>query len=93
MMVMEVETIRFVIMSMATAFSIYKYFERELKTKADKKDIDNVLKEVEKKVDKILYDKELDFIKKSIQENSVNLASKLEEVKEDMKIIKEYLLK
>lgn len=80
-------------MIIATVVSLYKYLEKEFRRKADKVDIENILKELDKKVDKILYDRELDFIRKNIQQNTTTLVEKLEEVKEDMKIIKEYILK
>lgn len=80
-------------MIIATVVSLYKYLEKEFRRKADKVEIENILKELDKKVDKILYDRELDFIRKNIQQNTTTLVEKLEEVKEDMKIIKEYILK
>lgn len=80
-------------MIIATVVSLYKYLEKEFRRKADKVEIENILKELDKKVDKILYDREPDFIRKNIQQNTTTLVEKLEEVKEDMKIIKEYILK
>lgn len=79
-----------------TLFSVYKYFKKEFQKKADK---DNVIKafedlfmEVEKKVDKMLYAKDIEFLKKQINENNKSLYKKLEEMRDDMKIVKEYLL-
>ena len=71
-------------MIIATVVSLYKYLEKEFRRKADKVEIENILKELDKKVDKILYDRELDFIRKNIQQNTTTLVEKLEEVKEDM---------
>ena len=78
-------------------FTHYKYLKKELDQKADKdtviKEFENVSIEVEKKVDKILYEKEIEFLKNKINESNKSLCSKLEEVRDDMKIIKECLLK
>lgn len=94
---MNIEFIKFIDTIFLGIFTGYKYIERELNKKASKinvqKEIEEILKEVDKKVDKIIYDREVEFLKKSIEENSRNLSSKLEEMREDMKIIKEYLLK
>ena len=90
---MNIDFIKFILMIIATVVSLYKYLEKEFRRKADKVEIENILKELDKKVDKILYDRELDFIRKNIQQNTTTLVEKLEEVKEDMKIIKEYILK
>lgn len=90
---MNIDFIKFILMIIATVVSLYKYLEKEFRRKADKVEIENILKELDKKVDKILYDRELDFIRKNIQQNTATLVEKLEEVKEDMKIIKEYILK
>ena len=90
---MNIDFIKFILMIIATVVSLYKYLEKEFRRKADKVEIENILKELDKKVDKILYDRELDFIRKNIQQNTTTLVEKLEEIKEDMKIIKEYILK
>ena len=90
---MNIDFIKFILMIIATVVSLYKYLEKEFRRKADKVEIENILKELDKKVDKILYDREPDFIRKNIQQNTTTLVEKLEEVKEDMKIIKEYILK
>ena len=90
---MNIDFIKFILMIIATVVSLYKYLQKEFRRKADKVEIENILKELDKKVDKILYDRELDFIRKNIQQNTTTLVEKLEEVKEDMKIIKEYILK
>ena len=90
---MNIDFIKFILMIIATVVSLYKYLEKEFRRKADEVEIENILKELDKKVDKILYDRELDFIRKNIQQNTTTLVEKLEEVKEDMKIIKEYILK
>ena len=90
---MNIDFIKFILMIIATVVSLYKYLEKEFRRKVDKVEIENILKELDKKVDKILYDRELDFIRKNIQQNTTTLVEKLEEVKEDMKIIKEYILK
>ncbi|NME36502.1 hypothetical protein [Fusobacterium sp. FSA-380-WT-3A] len=94
---MNIEFIKFIATIFLGIFTGYKYIERELNKKASKihvqKEIESILKEVDKKVDKILYDREVEFLRSSIEENSKNLSSKLEEMREDMKIIKEYLLK
>ena len=81
---------------LGTLFSSYKYFRREMDKKANK---DNVIEsfqdlfvEVEKKVDKILYEKDIGFLKKQINENNKSLYHKLEEMRDDMKIVKECLL-
>lgn len=75
-----------------TVISCYKYFKSELDKKADKFLINELAEEIEKKVDKILYNKEIEFLKNQINENNKNINSKLEEMKEDMKIIKEFLI-
>jgi len=81
----------------STIFSCYKYFKKNLDQKADKNEVfkkfENVSIEVEKKVDKILYEKEIEFLKNQIHESNKSLCSKLEELRDDMKIIKECLLK
>ena len=81
----------------STIFSCYKYFKKNLDQKADKNEVfkkfENVSIEVEKKVDKILYEKEIEFLKNQIHESNTSLCSKLEELRDDMKIIKECLLK
>ncbi|MFK4784370.1 hypothetical protein [Fusobacterium sp. MFO224] len=81
---------------LGTLFSSYKYFRREMDKKANK---DNVIEsfqdlfvEVEKKVDKILYEKDIGFLKKQINESNKSLYHKLEEMRDDMKIVKECLL-
>lgn len=91
--IVNIDFIKFILMIIATVVSLYKYLEKEFRRKADKVEIENILKELDKKVDKILYDREPDFIRKNIQQNTTTLVEKLEEVKEDMKIIKEYILK
>lgn len=94
---MNIEFIKFIATIFLGIFTGYKYIERELNKKANKievqKSIESILKEVDKKVDKILYDREMEFLRNSMETNSKNLSSKLEEMREDMKIIKEYLLK
>ena len=78
-------------MIIATVVSLYKYLEKEFRRKADKVEIENILKELDKKVDKILYDRELDFIRKNIQQNTTTLVEKLEEVKEALVFLQELL--
>ena len=86
-----------IITIISAIFSCYKYLKKELDKKADKdtviKEFDNVFTEVEKKVDKILYEKEIEFLKNQINDSNKSLCSKLEELRDDMKIIKEVLLK
>ena len=69
---MNIDFIKFILMIIATVVSLYKYLEKEFRRKADKVEIENILKELDKKVDKILYDRELDFIRKNIQQNTTN---------------------
>ncbi|MFK4784571.1 hypothetical protein [Fusobacterium sp. MFO224] len=86
-----------IITIISAIFSCYKYLKKELDKKADKdtviKEFDNVFTEVEKKVDKILYEKEIEFLKNQINDSNKSLCYKLEELRDDMKIIKEVLLK
>lgn len=81
----------------STILGSYKYIKKELDKKANKENVirkfENVSIEVEKKVDKILYEKEIEFLKNQINESNKSLCSKLEEMRDDMKIIKEVLLK
>lgn len=82
---------------LGTLFSSYKYIKVELDKKADKehviKEFQDLFLEVEKKVDQIIYEKEIEFLKNQINENNKSLYNKLEEMRDDMKIIKECLLK
>lgn len=79
-----------------TVFSSYRYFKKELDKKADKENVieefQDLFLEVEKKVDQLLYEKEIEFLKNQINENNKSLYNKLEEMRDDMKIIKECLL-
>lgn len=81
---------------LGTLFSSYKYFKREIDKKANKDNVieefEDVFLEVEKKVDKMLYEKDIEFLKKQINENNKSLYNKLEEMRDDMKIVKECLL-
>lgn len=81
---------------LGTFISSYKYFKREIEKKADKENVigefENLFLEVQKKVDQILYEKEIEFLKNQINENNKSLYNKLEEMRDDMKIVKECLL-
>lgn len=86
----------FLVTILGTFISSYKYFKREIEKKADKETVigefENLFLEVQKKVDQILYEKEIEFLKNQITENNRSLYNKLEEMRDDMKIVKECLL-
>lgn len=52
-----------------------------------------IMKKIDEKVDQKLYDKEVEYMKTQTKHNYTNLKEKIETLSEDIKIIKEYLLK
>lgn len=52
-----------------------------------------IMKKIDEKVDQKLYDKEVEYMKTQTKYNFTNLKEKIETVSEDIKIIKEYILK
>lgn len=52
-----------------------------------------IMKKIDEKVDQKLYDKEVEYMKTQTKYNYTNLKEKIETVSEDIKIIKEYILK
>ena len=51
-----------------------------------------VMYRIDKKVDQILHDKELEWLKVQIKHNYANLEKRIDNLTEDTKIIKEHIL-
>ncbi len=66
-----------IISILGVILTMYKYLEHEL----------------EKKVDKILYEKEIEFLKNQINTNGTNIYYLLEKVKEELQLIKGHIIK
>lgn len=52
-----------------------------------------IMKKINEKVDQKLYDKEIEYMKIQIKYNYINLKEKIDVLSEDVKIIKEYIIK
>lgn len=52
-----------------------------------------IMKKIDEKVDQKLYDKEVEYMKAQTKYNFTNLKEKIETVSEDIKIIKEHIIR
>lgn len=52
-----------------------------------------IMKKIDEKVDQKLYDKEIEYMKIQTKYNYINLKEKIETISEDIKIIKERIIK
>lgn len=84
----DIEIIKLILSIIVSFFSCYKFLQSQLNKKIN---IDDAEKLIEQLNDRI--DREIMFIKESVETNQKNFSSKLDDIKTDMTIIKEFLLK
>lgn len=68
-------------------FTFYKYLQSQLTKKADKEELEKIKEELEKN-----FSRELNYIKENNKNIQNSFVEKLDDIKEDMTIIKNFLL-
>lgn len=84
----DLEVIKLVLSIVVSFFSCYKILQNQLDKKANIDDVENMIKQLNTRIDR-----EVRYIKESVETNQKNFSSKLDDIKSDMRIIKEFLLK
>lgn len=83
----DLEVIKLVLSIVVSFFSCYKFLQSQLDKKADTDDVEKIVEQLNSRIDR-----EVKFIKESVDTNQKNFSSKLDDIKSDMRIIKEFLL-
>lgn len=84
----DLEVIKLVLSIVVSFFSCYKFLQIQLDKKVNTDDVEKIVEQLNNRIDR-----EVKFIKESVDTNQKNFSSKLDDIKSDMRIIKEFLLK
>ena len=72
--------------------SYHKYIMQEINKKATKRELNEISCELEKKVDKILYEKEIEFLKNQRRDDNKTLFNKMNSIESRLKDLNQNLL-
>lgn len=77
---------------LSSLIGYHKYIMQEVNKKATKKELNEISCELEKKVDKILYEKEIEFLKSQRRDDNKTLYNKMNSIESQIKNMNQNLL-
>ena len=77
---------------LSSLIGYHKYIMQEVNKKATKKELSEISCELEKKVDKILYEKEIEFLKNQRRDDNKTLFNKMNSIESQLKNMNQNLL-
>lgn len=77
---------------LSSLIAYHKYIMQEVNKKATKKELNEISCELEKKVDKILYEKEIEFLKSQRRDDNKTLYNKMNSIESQIKNMNQNLL-
>ena len=83
----DLEIIKIIISIIVSFFSCYKFLQSQLDKKINTDDVEKIVEQLNNRIDR-----EIKYIKENVANNQKNFSSKLDDIKSDMRIIKEFLL-
>ncbi|MGO2117322.1 MAG: hypothetical protein ACTH29_00155 [Fusobacterium sp.] len=77
---------------LSSLIGYHKYIMQEVNKKATKKELNEISCELKKKVDKILYEKEIEFLKNQRIDDNKTLFNKMNSIESQLKNMNQNLL-